>query len=157
MIIKIDSREKRPYSFETPSQVGTLETADYSLTGGEHLVALERKTLDDLVLCLSKDRPRFERELYKSRSLEYMALIIEASLSDIINHNYRSQMEPKAVIQSLLAFSVRYHLPLFFCENREYGARVTESLLLKYSREIERKHQALTNEAGKDISSNEIT
>lgn len=147
IVIVADSREKLPYNFETPSQVGTLGCGDYSLAGGGHLVAVERKTLDDLVLCLSKDRPRFERELYKSKSLDYMALIIECSLSDIINHNYRSQMEPKAVIQSLLAFSVRYRLPIFFCETREYAQRITESILQKYSREVEKKHQALTNEA----------
>ncbi len=146
MIILTDSREQRPYSFETPSQVGTLNTGDYSLVGGDHLIAIERKSLEDLTLSLSKGRDRLERELHRGRSLEYMALIIEASLSDIINHNYRSQMEPKAVVQSLLAFSIRYRLPIFFCENREYAQRITESILQKYSREVEKKHQALSNE-----------
>ncbi len=156
MKILIDTREKLPYRFQTSSETGTIPVGDYSIQGLEDYIAIERKELNDLIGCLSKDRSRFERELFKAKALDYFALVIEASLSDIINHNYRSQMEPKAVVQSLLAFSVRYRLPIFFCENREYGARVTGSLLLKYSREIERKHQALSNGADKDISSNEI-
>ncbi len=155
-MIIVDTREKLPYIFNSPSQVGTLGCGDYSLAGGQHLISIERKSLDDLVLCLSKDRPRFERELYKSRSLDYMALIIEASLADIISHKYQSQMQPKAIIQSLIAFSIRYKLPVWLAGSREYGQRITESLLEKYSKEIERKHQALSNGAGKDISSNEI-
>ena len=143
MIILTDSREQRPYSFETPCQVGTLSVGDYSLVNGEHLIAIERKTLDDLVLCSSKDRPRFTRELYKGRALEYMALVIEGSLLDIINHNYRSEMQPNAVIQSLIAFSIRYRLPVWLAGSREYGQRLTESLLLKYAYEIEKKHKAL--------------
>lgn len=104
--ILIDSREQKPYEFEN-SEIGSLGIGDYSLVGGEHLISVERKTLDDLILCLSKDRSRFERELYKGKALDYFALVIEASLSDIANGCYFSNMGPKSAIQSLLAFSVR--------------------------------------------------
>ena len=57
-------------------------------------------------------------------------------------------MEPKAAIQSLLAFSVRYRLPIFFCEGREYGARVTESLLCKYAKEIKKKYELIEKRNG---------
>jgi hypothetical protein len=53
-----------------------------------------------------------------------------------------------ATVQSLLAFSVRYRLPIFpifFCENREYGQRVTESLLQKFVREVENRYRTLKN------------
>jgi len=136
--IKIDSREKKSYQFEAPSEVGTLNVGDYSICGLENHVAVERKELGDLINCLSHDRDRFERELFKGRSLDYFCLVIEGSLSDLANGHYRSQMGPKSAIQSLLAFSVRYRLPIWFCESREYGQRVTESLLCKYAREIEK-------------------
>ena len=139
MIIKTDSREQKPYQFETPSEVGTILVGDYSICGLENHIAVERKELNDLISCLTTGRERFEKELHKSKALDYMALVIEASLSDIVNGRYRSDMNPKSAIQSLLAFSVRYKLPIFFAENREYGARVTESLLCKYSRELEKK------------------
>ena len=139
MKILIDTRERIPYKFENPSEVGTIPIGDYSICGLESHIAIERKELNDLIGCLTTGRERFERELYKARALDYFALIIEASLSDLVNGNYRSRMGSKSAIQSLLAFSVRYRLPIFFAESREYSQRVTESLLCKYAREIEKR------------------
>jgi len=139
MIIKTDTREQLPYKFETLSEIGTVRVGDYSISGLEDCIAIERKELNDLIGCLTTGRERFKKELYKGKALDYFALVVEASLADIVNGRYRSDMNPKSAIQSLLAFSVRYKLPIFFAENREYGARVTESLLCKYSRELEKK------------------
>ena len=143
MIIIIDSREQKPYSFDCETKTGTLQTGDYSISGGENLVAIERKSIDDLIGSLTSGRDRFERELHRGKALEYFALIIEASLSDLSNGRYTSHMQPKAAIQSVLAFFVRYNLPVFFVENRKFGARVTESLLLKYTREMEKRLKAI--------------
>jgi DNA excision repair protein ERCC-4 len=129
MKILIDTREQKPYSFSTQTETATLPTGDYSIAGAESLIAIERKSLDDLVSCLTSGRERFERELHRGKALDYFALVIEASLPDLSNGRYRSKMNPRAAIQSLLTFSVRYGLPVFFVENREYGARITESLL----------------------------
>ena len=136
MKILIDTREQLPYRFETPSETGTISTGDYSLAGAECLIAIERKTTNDLINCLTKDRTRFEQELQRGRALDYFALVIEASLKDLAAGRYKSNMNPKSAIQSLIAFSIRYNLPVFFAENREYGARLTESILLKYAREL---------------------
>jgi ERCC4-type nuclease len=144
-MIAIDSREQRPYEFKEPSMVQTVPVGDYSICGLENHIAVERKELNDLIGCLTTGRERFKKELYKARALDYFALVVEASLSDIVKGNYRSQMAPKAAIQSLLAFSIRYRLPIFFTENREYGQRVTESLLSKYAHEVEKKFQAIQN------------
>ena len=116
---------------------------DYSLVGAEHLIAIERKELNDLIGSLTTGRERLEKELWKGKALDYFALVVEASLSDIINGHYRSQMEPKSAIQSLLAFSIRYHLPVWFCENRKYAERITQSLLEKYAREIQKRFEAM--------------
>jgi DNA excision repair protein ERCC-4 len=143
MIIKIDTREQAPYSFETPTEPGGLDAGDYSLCGLESLIAVERKTIDDLIGCLTGDRERFERELHRGRALDYFALVIEATLADLANGRYRSQMNPKSAIQSLLAFSIRYRLPVWFAGDRKHGQRLTESLLCKYAREIEKRHKAI--------------
>lgn len=142
--ITIDTREQKPYEFEN-SVTRCLAVGDYSLLGAEHLIAIERKTLNDLIGCLvTGGRERFERELFKGKSLDYFALVVEASLSDLANGKYRSRMLPKSAVQSLLSFSVRHRLPVFFCESREYAQRVTESLLLKYAKEIEKKFKSIT-------------
>jgi ERCC4-type nuclease len=139
MRIKVDTREQHPYEFDNPSEVGTMPVGDYSICGLENHVAIERKEINDLIGCLTTGRERFERELHKGKALDYFALVVEASLSDIANGRYRSKMLPKSAIQSLLAFSIRHRLPIFFCESRKYGQKITESLLCKYAREVERK------------------
>jgi hypothetical protein len=93
-------------------------------------------------------RERFERELFKGRALDYLCLVVEATLDDIVKHRYRSQMLPKSAIQSLVAFSVRYRLPVWFAGTREYAQRLTESILLKYGREMEKRVEAMEKANG---------
>jgi DNA excision repair protein ERCC-4 len=137
MTIITDSREQYPLSFSVPTVTAKLDTGDYSLAGYENEIAIERKEVNDLVACLKNgNRARFERELERGRELDYFAVVIESSLKRIAEHEYVSDMAPKSVIQSLLAFSVRYRLPVFFSENRKYSARIIESLLIKYVKEV---------------------
>jgi DNA excision repair protein ERCC-4 len=140
MKVITDSREQRPYQFpDHDVQVGGLPVGDYSLAGGDGLVAVERKSLNDLIGSLTKGRDRFERELFKMRALDYRALVIEATLEDIIAGRYRSEMNPKAAVQTLVAFSIRYDLPVWFAGDRASGRMITESLLAKYVTELQRR------------------
>ena len=141
MIIKIDTREQQPYTFKD-SETGTLSVGDYSILGLEDCISIERKTLDDLISCLTSDRDRFERELYRGKSLDYFCLIIEASLQDIVNGNYRSQASPKSMIQSLLAFSIRYRLPVWFCESRIWPACDWISVI-EVARGVQKRFEAI--------------
>ncbi len=130
MTILIDSREKIPYRFPgLPVTVAGLKVGDYSLVDQEHSIAIERKTIDDLVASLSSGRSRFEAELERGRELDYFCLVIESSIEAILRGEYRSKMTPAAVLGSLLAFSVRYRLPIFFTGNRQYGETVVCGLL----------------------------
>jgi len=88
-------------------------------------------------------REGFELEFSRGWGLEYFALAIEMDLSNLAAGRYRSEMKPVRVVQSLLAFSVRYNLPIRFCPDRRHAARVVESLLSKYVREIEKRFKAV--------------
>ena len=51
-----DSREQQPYTFAgfpAVVEVAGLEAGDYSLAGFERRVAIERKSIQDLVGCLT--------------------------------------------------------------------------------------------------------
>ena len=135
--IVVDTREQRPYRFSHPTVTAALPTGDYSLLGFEDKVIIERKSIEDLVSCLKgTNRGRFERELQRSRALDYFALVVECSLSDLAAGAYRSEMSPASVVQSIIALSVRYRVPVFFAESREMGTRITESILEKYARDV---------------------
>lgn len=143
MIILADTREQHPYTFTRwPVDVQTagLNTGDYSLPGFESQIAIERKTLNDLVSCLmGTNRERFERELAKGRSYELFAVVVESDLADLAKGLYQSNMKPHAAIQTLAAFFVRYRTPFIFAGDRSGGEYIVFSILQKYIQEIEKR------------------
>ena len=124
MKVVIDSREQSPFTFHhekyagTVTEAGALDTGDYSLAGLTDRVAVERKSLPDLVACLGRERERFERELQRAAALDAFAVVVEASWSDLAGGQYRSQLNPHSACQSVLAFSARYRVPFLFCGSR---------------------------------------
>jgi len=138
--IIVDTREQRPYQFEEYDVEVIrhgLKTGDYSLAGHEDRVALERKSLDDLIGCLTTGRDRFERELERARKLDYFAVIVEASMEDVAKGRYRSKINSHAALQSILAFQVRYGVNFIWAGNRAGGEYATFWTLEKYRRELE--------------------
>jgi ERCC4-type nuclease len=144
MSIIVDTREQAPYAFERfPVEIvrAGLPTGDYSLAGHESRAAVERKSLDDLIGCLTVGRDRFERELDRARSLECFAVVVEASMEDVARHRYTSRMDPHAALQSILAFQVRYSHPFVWAGSRRGGEYVTFWMLQKYAREVESREK----------------
>lgn len=146
MRVIVDSREQLPYCFDkyqVEIVTSALPAGDYSLIGFESQIAVERKTLDDLIACLmNSNRARFERELTKLRNYDLAAVVVEASLLDVSRGNYRSRMNSHSALQSIVAFQVRYRVPFVWAGNRAGGEYMTFSLLSKYLREIEQARAA---------------
>ena len=137
MQITVDSREQLPFTFsheryDVQIQQGTLTVGDYSLRGLEDKVAVERKSLPDLVQCLGRERERFERELLRGAALDAFAVVVEGSWSDLANGNFRSQLNPHAACQSVLAFMARYRVPFLFAGSRTAAEYVTWGFLRQY-------------------------
>jgi ERCC4-type nuclease len=153
MKILVDTREQQPFTFERfPGVVverGTLPTGDYSLPGFESSIACERKELNDLIGCLQGvNRDRFERELQRGSGMSHFSVVVEATLEDIGHGRYRSQMRPKAALQSIFAFMIRYRVPFLFCGSRRGAEYVCHSLLSKFLYEQERNNDAETRMVG---------
>lgn len=127
--------------FAAPTITKKLDVGDYSLQGFEDKIAVERKTLDDLVGCLTKGRDRFERELQRSTQLVYFCVIVEAGYSQLVLGQYRSRLNTKSAIESISAFEIRYGTHFLFAGNQELAARKAESLLLKFYREQQKTIQ----------------
>jgi len=98
-----------------------------------------------LLQSLTHHRERFEAELARARALDFFAVIVEASLPDILAGRfgeYGIGCNPKAIWETVAAFTVRY-CPFIFVGNRATGARMIESLLQKYLREHWKALQAV--------------
>ncbi|MBF0548767.1 MAG: ERCC4 domain-containing protein [Candidatus Riflebacteria bacterium] len=129
-IVIIDSREQLPYSFDFPSVKAALPVGDYSLQGLESVFAIERKSLSDLIGCLTHDRARFLREIERGSNLKTLYLLIEASLADIEAGKYRSKINPESVIGSLLAWVARFrNFKPIFAGNRNSAQKLAGKIL----------------------------
>jgi len=140
IIVVVDQRVQNPYEFSYPTTAGSsLPFGDYSLLGFVSKVAIVRKTIEDLRACVKPENSfDFEQELHQTRSLDYFALIIEGTMSDLAQAEYRypGEMSTINVFQSVLDLSVRYRVPVWVAETRQMGQRIVERLLMEYVRHI---------------------
>lgn len=151
-----DSREQAPFAFSglpVEVEVGALEAGDYSVRGFERRVAVERKELQDLVGCLSGERDRFERELARLRGYDCAAVIVEEPMSALRQGRYRGHLNSDSAWQSVLAFSMRYRIPFWFCADRADAEAATFDLLRHFARDRWRELQALAP-ATRTVSNN---
>ena len=148
MKIVIDRREQRPFDFlsqapDIETERGTLALGDYSIAGLTDRVAVERKSLADLVACLGVERERFQRELMRAAALEAFAVVVEANWQDLATGKYRSRLTPASGMASVLAFMARHRVPFLFAGNRPLAEAVTAGFLRQYLRGKEHELKAV--------------
>lgn len=134
----IDTREQDPLPItRLPVIREGLTTGDYSFAGGEHLFAVERKSIADLVACCVGDnRARFERELHRLRGFWFKRLLVIGRRQDIEAGKYRSAIQPKAVLHTLDAFEARYEVPLVWFDEPAAAGRWIEDKVWFAAREV---------------------
>ena len=144
MVVIVDTREQlttalqqRLKSFPMWERE-KLEAGDYSakfvLPSGDLYrmpVSIERKYgLDELCMCYCQQRGRFEREF--ERALEAhskLYLLVEGgSWENVYSGKYRSQMNPKSLVGSILAWLARYNCQLMFCKKETSGQLIKDIL-----------------------------
>lgn len=94
-------------------------------------VSIERKyAIDELCMCYCQQRGRFEREF--ERALEAhskLYLLVEGgSWENVYSGKYRSQMNPKSLVGSILAWLSRYNCQLMFCKKETSGQLIKDIL-----------------------------
>jgi hypothetical protein len=145
--VAIDTREQLPYSFPL-AEVKTLRTGDYSIVGYEDRVAIQRKAKEDAYgSCGGKggvNRRRFEAEFKRLSFLEYGAVVVEAALhscpeicphadwSVFVRPPFVQRMSGGVVVGTLLGWSVKYGVPVWFAGDRRHGNTLVKSLLDKW-------------------------
>ena len=149
MRVLIDSREQKPYVFapvdypDVTTCTGTLPQGDYSLPGLENHVAIERKSLSDLVGCLGKDRTRFLKEMHRAKGMECFCVVVEGTWAALAGGQYKSRLNPKAAVATCCAIMARMNIPFIFAGSRQAAEAVTYSLLRQYARGAMKKAEVL--------------
>ena len=150
--IIIDSREQTPFTFvNMATESGTLDTGDYSIAGLTHLIAVERKSLPDLLACIGRDRDRFKRELQRLRAYPYRLLIVETNATQIEAGGWRGKLTPSHVLGSLSAWTAQYGLPIWLGGTHSECGRFVERYLYQSARTIAGAYEAATGLSGDNV------
>lgn len=149
--VVVDDREKIPLpipaSPHSELRVRRLATGDYSVSGLEHLIAIERKKPAELLHTVGAGRGRFLKELHRMEVMQflggYVAIVIEGSYRDLENldaiaaANGASRAVKSAhVLAAISAWSVQRKIPVWFGGDVEGCGRLVYRLLLAASKEI---------------------
>jgi ERCC4-type nuclease len=124
-VVLVDTREQQPFALHArhPNWIGgerrvALEAGDYSLEGMEGLLALERKSLADIVACTITYRQRFLSACARLAKLRWKAILIEATLEDLKGgfeqFDIPSEVHPNAVCGMLDAIEARLGIPVLY-------------------------------------------
>lgn len=125
-----DTREQYPLDLSPLKSVRQcLKTADYSVQGYEDKVAVELKTLDDIVQCCTVSRERFEAELVRMREYPHRAIVIMSTWGAIEREEYRSEIKPQAVLGSLMGFAMSADVSIIMAEDRKKAGLLVARLL----------------------------
>lgn len=121
--VLIDTRENEILDVSPlKSRRATLTTGDYSAAGMQSIIAIERKSLQDMVGSLTTERDRFEREIMRMLAYPVRALIIEANWCDIELKAYRGQAHPNSIMGSLMSF-IAQGIPVIMIGDHERAGK----------------------------------
>lgn len=129
ILIIVDTREqKNEHILEwlkenhIPYVVEKLDTADYSfrlpnfpeLALDKSVLVEKKNSLDEIIGNFTRDRERFAREFERVDG-EHIHLVIEgATWKKVVKGSYRSKMNPKSIVASILTWSIRYNVKTWF-------------------------------------------
>ena len=129
LVVVIDNREKLPADVSPLKSIsGTLQTGDYSLLHLEGTVAIERKSLSDLLSCIGGSRERFERELERLRAFPYRAVVVECSWEAFQRGDWRSNVSVASAVGSVLAWQLA-GVPFVFARDHADAGKTIARML----------------------------
>lgn len=138
-----DTREQCPWDLSPlRTEIGSLATGDYSIKGLEEIIALERKSLVDLLACLGVERERFQREMQRMLAYPTRAVICECTWRDLNVGDWKSRITPAAAVGSVLGWMAS-GIPFVFCANHEEAGRVASRILFIAARRRWREARGL--------------
>lgn len=131
----IDTREQNPLDLKkwVPDFCvirQALPHGDYSLAWPDlsMRVCIERKSLEDFVMCVGRERGRFETELLAMRGYEYRLLVIESKIEDMLAGKYRSLVHPHSVM-SFLAKCLKMGISVIPASNHDGAGYIVAKFL----------------------------
>lgn len=139
IVVLVDTREQRNQHItdyfdqhNIPYKSKALDYGDYSfmLPKNEELgifknisfekdIVIERKnSAEELALCLTKTRQRFEDEFIRGAKAKKYLVVENCDYKDIITGNYNSEYKSKSYLGSLHSFEHKFDLRIMFLPDK---------------------------------------
>lgn len=144
-MVLVDSREQTPLPLflNHPNWIGgerrtKLAVGDYSIVGMEDLIALERKSMSNIISSTMVNRERFIRSCARLAGFRWKAILIEATYEDMKSPYWHiedlvTQAHPNAVCGTLDAIEAKFGIPVLYASrNRTLATEKAASWLSKH-------------------------
>lgn len=146
LVAIIDTREQLPLDLEPLRTIrDTLQVGDYSVAGLQSVVAVERKSLGDLVSCCGGERERFQKELDALRGWPVSAVVVESTWRAIEMGGWRSKLTPRQVQASLTSWIAQGHR-IILADDHQTAGLIVRDILFFAARYRWREARQLVNQ-----------
>ena len=134
----VDARKQAPYDFlRFQNWIGgtmhkALNIGDYTIDGLEHLVIIEQKSLQEMVLSLSVNREGFLERCALMSKVSHKLIVVGACLPEIkTEYKFPAPAHPNGMMGSLDAIYVRWGIWSCLASNRYLAEERVASFLSK--------------------------
>ncbi len=136
----IDTREQTPLDLSPlRSERGTLDTGDLHGKGLESVIRIERKSLEDLVACVGRERERFDKEVQRLLAYPVRVLLGRVNMASHRDGRMARQGNAAQVEGSLLgwvAAGLTVELVGTHARAGKYAARLLYTVARRRYREL---------------------
>lgn len=147
--VQVDTREQQPYLFSNiktnkdkgeklitvPLEFLAMETGDYSIFGMADKIVIERKSKEDLFSSVVK-RDNFRGRLERMHAMTslggYAAIMVECSIEDLGEPPAYSQLNPRSLNRTILAWRQRYRVDWWFVSGRQRSEQFAFRILERF-------------------------
>lgn len=143
--IVIDTRENKPFKFLKHKTIEEkLDFGDYAICGKENEIAIERKSLTDLIGSFVSNFDRVEREFKRAKEKNaYLIVLCEESLATAMSFNHipyirrYTKLRPEVLFHNIRELIQKYNFQFVFCDGVQRATEVAEKIFL-YDGDIRR-------------------
>lgn len=112
----IDTREQKPWNLAPMRTIGKkLTTGDYSIEGLENFIAIERKSLPDLLQSIGQSRDRFDDCIGRMLQIPSKCIIVESTWDYFLEHRWKwiSKLHLNSAVASVMGW-MEMGIPIVF-------------------------------------------
>lgn len=137
--IIIDTREQKPWTFETQASAShKLDTGDYSIEGLENLLAIERKR-NVAEVANNITEKRFKDVIERLKNIKHSFILLEFDLEDVMKYPIGSdipkrlwdkiRISPSFIVKHLLDLQLEHNIKVMFCGNSINAEKIALSIM----------------------------